>query len=457
MILAKTDVGYEILSDLITRRHVEDDFSLIRSLPEKSSDIVLLSPDPELIKELRNRLECFLEIVPGPFDRKLLHAAKQIGIEPVATNAVHFAAEEDYPLHRLVRAIALNKTLGSLTPGDTATAGPAGLNQPVRCLHTFPTARKRLANTVKIARACHTARDRFRTVFPYYLDKNEDHFALLLSKCRKGIGRRYGKTSKAIEDRLAEELDLIRSKGFVDYFLVVADIVRRRTIHCGRGSGAASLVSYLLGITHVDPIRHNLLFGRFLNPERKDLPDIDIDFPWDERDGLFEEITAHYGAQRLALVSNHVGFRARAAVREVAKVYGIPAAEIKEVTRRMNYWTSRGGQLGEHIKSNPKFHNFPLDPPWPEIIDLSSRLVSLPRNIGTHCGGLVIVPDRVSRYVPVQISAKGRANHPVGKRPGRKGGAGQNRPSRQPLTCRDSRHHRVDSGKYGNEHRLSKL
>ena len=404
VILAGTAAGYEILSDLITRRHIENDFSLIRSLPGKSSDIVLLSADPELLKVLRNRLECFFEIVPGPSDRKLIHAAKEIGIAPVATNAVHFVREDDYPLHRLVRAIDLNKTLGSLAPVETAAPGRWLKSAREMSAH-FPNCPEALANSVKIARACHTAWDRFQTVFPHYLDKNEDHFAILASECRERIGSRYGKTSRAIEDRLAEELDLIRSKGFVDYFLVVADIVRRRPIHCGRGSGAASLVSYLLGITHVDPIRHNLLFGRFLNPERKDLPDIDVDFPWDERDRLFEEITAHYGSQRMALVSNHVGFRARASVREVAKVYGIPASEIKEVTRRMNYWNSRG--IWEHIRSDPKFHNFPLDPPWPEIIGLASRLDSVPRNIGTHCGGVVLVPDRVSRYVPVQISAKG--------------------------------------------------
>jgi error-prone DNA polymerase len=404
VLLARTAAGYEILSEIITRRHTEDDFSLMRSLPEKSSDLVLLSADPELIKPLRNRLECFFEIVPGPSDRKLLHMSNEMGIAPVAANAVHFASREDYPFHRLVRAIDLNKTMGSLAPGETATPGQWLKSAREMSLH-FPNCPQALANTVKIAQACHTAWDRFHTIFPYYLDKNEDHFALLVSECRTGIGRRYGKTSRAVEDRLAEELDLIRSKGFVDYFLVVADIVRRRPIHCGRGSGAASLVSYLLGITHVDPIRHNLLFGRFLNPERKDLPDIDVDFPWDERDGLFEEITAHYGSQRLAMVSNHVGFRARASVREVAKVYGIPAPEIKEVTRRMNYWGSRG--IWEHIKSHPKFRNFPLDPPWPEIIDLALRLESIPRNIGTHCGGVVLVPDRVSKYVPVQISAKG--------------------------------------------------
>lgn len=405
VIIAKTAHGYEILSDLITQRHLGSDFSLPRDLPDQSRDILLLSADPELVKGLRNRLECYLEIVPGPLDRKLIRAAKELGIPPIASNAVHFAHEEDYPLHRLMRAIGLNKTLSTLPPDETARPGQ-WLKSAAQMAGHFPNCPEALAGTIKIAQSCHTAWDHFRTVFPHYLDKNEDHFALLLSKCREGISRRYGCTSQTIEDRLFEELDLIRSKGFVDYFLVVADIVGRRTIHCGRGSGAASLVSYLLGITHVDPIRHNLLFGRFLNPERKDLPDIDVDFPWDERDLLFEEIQNHYGSQRMAIVSNHVGFRGRGSVRETAKVYGIAPSEIKEVTRRMNFW-AHPENLAEHIRTYPKFRDFPLDPPWPEIIGLASRLESLPRNIGTHCGGMVLVPDRVSRYVPVQISAKG--------------------------------------------------
>ena len=404
VILARTPEGYEILSEIITRRHTEKDFSLLQSLPEKTRDLIVLSSDPELLKPLRNRLECFFEIVPGPSDRKLLHIAQEIGIPPAATNAVHFAAKDDYPLHRLLRAINLNKTMGSLAPGDTAAAGQ-WLKSAREMSPCFPGCPEALANTVRIAKACYTHSNRFRTIFPDYRDKNEDHLALLVSECRKGIGPRYGNTNPKVEKRLHEELELISSKGFVDYFLVVADIVRKRTIHCGRGSGAASLVSYLLGITHVDPIRHNLQFGRFLNAERKDLPDIDVDFPWDERDGLFEEITALHGSQRLAFISTHTGFRARASVREVAKVYGIPAAEIKEVTRRLSYWSSRGIQ--KTVSTHPKFQNFHLDPPWPEILDLASRLESIPRNISTHCGGVVIVPDRVSRYVPVQISAKG--------------------------------------------------
>ncbi len=405
IILAKTARGYEIISDLITLCHLDSGFSLIAGLPEKSGDILVLSADPEVIKNLKDRFECFMEVVPGASDRRLIATAKSLGVPPVATNAVHFAREEDFPLHRLARAIALNKTFSTLPDAELASSGQWLKSAREMTAH-FPNCPEALSNTVKIARSCHTTWNHFRTVFPNYRDRNEDHFALLLAQCREGISWRYGKTDETIEARLSKELDLIRSKGFVDYFLVVADIVHRRSIHCGRGSGAASLVSFLLGITHVDPIRHNLLFSRFLNPERKDLPDIDVDFPWDERDALFDEIRDHYGSERLALVSNHVGFGARAAVREVAKVYGIPASEIKEVTCRINFW-SHPERLKEHIKTYPKFRNFPFDPPWPEIIDLASKLETLPRNIGTHCGGMVIVPDRVSRYVPVQISAKG--------------------------------------------------
>jgi DNA-directed DNA polymerase III PolC len=405
VILAKTARGYELLSELNTRRHLSEDFSLARDFPDAPSHLAILSSDPDLIKSLRTKAECRVEAVPGPAGRRALEMANALGVPPVATNAVYFAHPDDYPLHRLVRAIDLNKTLSTL-PHEEVVRPEQWLKSAPWMSNHFPNCEEALANTVALARECLTAWDHFRTVFPHYLDRQGDHFARLLEKCREGIRRRYGETSEVIEGRLSEELELIRSKGYVDYFLVVADIVGRRPIHCGRGSAAASLVSYLLGITHVDPIRHHLLFGRFLNPHRQDHPDIDVDFPWDERDDLLEELRQHYGSERLAMVSNHVGFGARASVREVAKVYGIPAADIKEVTRRMSFWTHPAG-IWKRVKTHPKFLGFPLDPPWPEVIDLAGRLESLPRHLSVHCGGIVLVPDRVSRYVPVERSAKG--------------------------------------------------
>ena len=405
VILAKTPRGYELLSELITRRHLDEDFSLIRSFPDSPGDLAVITASPEIIKALHPGKECWAEIVPGRSDREALRMAHDLGVPPLATNAVHFARPDDYPLHRLVRTIDLNLTLSTLPPGETVRPD-RWLKPAAEMERLFPHCPEALANAVKLAGQCYTGWDYSRTVFPHYKDHPGDHFALLIRKCREGIQWRYGRSNQAVEERLQEELDLIRAKGFVDYFLVVADIVGRRPIHCGRGSGAASLVSYLLGITHVDPIRHHLLFGRFLNPERKDLPDIDVDFPWDERDDLFEELRRYYGNERLALVANHVGFGGRASVREVAKVYGIPAREIKEVTRRMNFWTDPEG-LWDRVRSHPKFKDFPLDPPWPEIIDLAARLESLPRHLSTHCGGAVLVPDRISRYVPLQRNAKG--------------------------------------------------
>lgn len=405
VVLARTARGYELLSDLLSRRHLDENFHLVRAFPEAPEDLAVLSSDPGIVKALRSRAACRVEVVPGPSGRKALHVATALGIPPVATNAVYFAHPDDYPIHRLMRAIDLNRTLSSLPAEETVQPGQ-WLKPEAEMARHFPNAPEALANTGRLAGECLTAWDRFSTVFPSYRDCRDDHFAVLVDRCRQGIIRRYGRTEPAIEERLAEELDLIRSKGYVDYFLVVADIVGSRPIHCGRGSAAASLVSYLLGITHVDPVRHRLLFGRFLNPERKDHPDIDVDFPWDERDDLFDEVRHCHGPERMALVANHTGFAARAAVREVAKVYGIPAPEIREVTRRMSFWT-HPEDLRHRIQNHPKFRGFPLDPPWPEIIDLASRLESLPRHLSTHCGGVILVPDRVSRYVPVQRNAKG--------------------------------------------------
>lgn len=405
VVLVKTEKGYPILSDLISRIHLEKEFPLHEGFPNATQDLAILSSDPELLRNLRSKVECWVEINPGPRGRKAMEVAKALQLPPLASNAVHFAHPGDYPLHRLVRAIDTNSTLSTLPPHETVQPGQ-WLKTPEEMAHHLPYCPEAMANTVKLASECQTAWDFSGTVFPRYEDRNEDHFQVLLEACQEGVRWRYGETGPAIEARLQEELELIRDKGYVDYFLVVADIVRRRPIHCGRGSGAASLVSYLLGITHVDPIRHHLLFGRFLNPQRKDPPDIDVDFPWDERDDLFEEVRKHHGDERFAAVSNHVGFGGRAAVREVAKVYGVPAGEIKEVTRRLSFWTDPEG-IRDRVETHPKFEGFFLDPPWPEIMELASRLQTMPRHLSVHCGGIILTPDPVSRHVPVERSRKG--------------------------------------------------
>ena len=203
---------------------------------------------------------------------------------------------------------------------------------------------------------------------------------------------------------------MIRSKGFAIWFLIVQDIVQQAPRTCGRGSAAASIVSYCLSITHVDPIRHNLFFERFLNAGRQDPPDIDIDFPWDERDRILDYIFAKYGTRRTAMVANHNTLGFRAAIREVAKVYGMAPTELNRFMPRLvrqtefhppptkltlGSWTEKICQaLG-------------LIEPWPEIISIALRLEGCLRNLGVHCGGVIIAPDDIQRYVPIQISSKG--------------------------------------------------
>ncbi len=209
--------------------------------------------------------------------------------------------------------------------------------------------------------------------------------------------------------RIERELDLIEQKGFAPYFLVVDEIVRRSPRTCGRGSAAASVVSYCLGITNVDPIRHHLMFERFLNPGRTDPPDIDVDFAWDERDEVIEWVLNHYGTDRAAMVANHNRFRPRMALRETARVFGLPEPEISAVTHRLPWgWQTDEADGLEHVvRAAPRMAGVALDPPWAEIIRLAERLIGKPRGLSAHCGGVVLTPGRIWERSPIQPSPKG--------------------------------------------------
>jgi DNA polymerase-3 subunit alpha/error-prone DNA polymerase len=161
---------------------------------------------------------------------------------------------------------------------------------------------------------------------------------------------------------------------------------------CGRGSGAASIVSYSLGITNVDPIRHNLYFERFLNPARPDPPDIDVDFAWDERDDLIKRVIERFGKENCARVANHNMFRPRSAFREAAKAYGFGDAEISHIEKQLFHFNDKSSVS---------------DSLWGEILDIAKRIEGLPRGLSMHCGGLVITPERIDRYVPIENSLEG--------------------------------------------------
>ena len=211
--------------------------------------------------------------------------------------------------------------------------------------------------------------------------------------------------------RIEKELTVIRDKGYADYFLVVDEIVRQAPRTCGRGSAAASIVSYCLGITHVDPIRHNLLFERFLNPGRHDPPDIDIDFPWDERPKILEWVFAHYGAHHAAMVANQNTLATRAAMRELAKVYGIPPGEISKalalIQRRADFVDVGPGHDRDNLGGSGVPDTASQNTVAGDSLVGPCQLQGHFRNLGLHPGGVVLVPDEIRRYVPVEISASG--------------------------------------------------
>jgi DNA polymerase-3 subunit alpha/error-prone DNA polymerase len=191
---------------------------------------------------------------------------------------------------------------------------------------------------------------------------------------------------------------------------MVDDIVRQSPRTCGRGSGAASIVAYSLGITNVDPIRYNLMFERFLNPGRTDPPDIDVDFAWDERDEVLDYVFRTYGEKHTAMVATHQTCGARMAIREVARIYGLTEHEISLVTKKIPRFAELSeytSNLEELLRLWPGLKGTALDPPWPDILKDAGCIIGLPRGIGTHPGGVLITPGPIRNEAPVQYSAKG--------------------------------------------------
>ncbi len=408
VLLVRSEDGYANLCRLISARHCDPDFDLIRALREQRRGLIVLSDDADLLKSLGKdgADDLFVEVSPGHGMARCIAFSRRSGIPPVATNRVCLLKEDQFPLHRILRAVALNTKLSRLTPEDTAR-DQSTLCSPRAMIDRFPHAPQAIRNTLRAAERCRTEWPMGRLVFPRFEQMDdEEAFERLRRLTLEGCRRRYGRITQAVQERVDHEMRIIREKDFAHYFLVVADITQRAPRSCGRGSAAASIVAYALGITHVDPIRHCLFFERFLNPGRMDPPDIDVDFAWDERDRVLDYVFARYGHGRAAMVANHNTYGARSALREVAKVFGLPEEEISRVTGKIGYgWRLR--EIWKDLPSHPRMRGLRFDPPWDEILAAAVRLEDHLNHLSVHCGGVVIVPDEVRRYCPVEISASG--------------------------------------------------
>jgi error-prone DNA polymerase len=408
LLLARNHEGYANLCRIISDRHCHQDFDLITSLKERRKGLIIFSDDFTLLKALKKDAieDLFVEMSPGYNIAGCYAFSRKTGIPPLATNRVYLIREDQFPLHRILRAVALNSKLSRLACNDTCREHNF-LNAPQSMIDQFPHAPKAIRNTLEVAERCLMSWDFNRIIFPRFEQMTDrEAYEMLYRATLEGCRRRYGELTPAVKERVEHEMKIIKDKNFAHYFLVVADITKRAPRSCGRGSAAASIVSYALGITHVDPIQHYLFFERFLNPGRMDPPDIDVDFAWDERDGVIDYVFARYGSRRTAMVANHNTYGARSAIREVAKVFGLTEAEISVVTGKIGFgWRLKN--IWRELANHPKMRGIELAKPWDEILHAAVQLEDHLNHLSVHCGGLVIVPDEVRRYCPVEISASG--------------------------------------------------
>jgi error-prone DNA polymerase len=387
-----------VLTELLTDG--EGAYDPVTALQERGWEgLSILSSHADVIDRLaaRERRGLYVQLSYGRPFSALAGFARDRGLPTAAVQDTVFFDDGDERLYPLLRAIDLNTTVEHVPseelPCDLpgALAGgpkPHRFAEPEAVASFFSAVPEATAKMEQIAReADSTGIISPHCIFPAFNGHSEEEtFRELLRLCEAGVQRRYGGMRPDIRERLDYELAIIREKGFASYFLVVRDIVQQCPRTCGRGSAASSIVSYLLGLTHVDPLRYTLFFERFLNRGRKDPPDIDIDFPWDERDATLKYVFEKY-AGHAAMVANHVTFGPRSAIRDPAKALGLPEEEIAELVRAF-----RQG----------RFDDIPS-----YIREAASRIRGAPRNLGTHCGGVVITPGSITDYTHVQTSPLG--------------------------------------------------
>ncbi len=334
----------------------------------------------------------------------------ELGLRTVATNGVVFVEPEGYERHRLLTAIRKNTTLSKL-PAD-ATAHPQcflkSFGQMQQLFHDRPEA---LRASRWMADRCNVRFELGRVHLPEFpVPDGETADSYLRRVVLVGARKRYRQLAPTVRRRIDTELDVIARTGFASYFLVVWDIAReafRRGIPTvGRGSAANSIVSYCLGLTHVCPIRHNLFFERFLHLERKDCPDVDLDFCWRRRDEMLEWVYDRYGHDRVAMICTFQTLALRSSIREVAKVMGLTSEEIGAFTKRLPHFDF--GSIERIVQGMPECRDLPVErEPWKTIVRLAGTIANFPRHLGTHSGGLVVAPRPVTDYLPLQYAAKG--------------------------------------------------
>ena len=350
----------------------------------------------------------------SPGDGRTLREAERIGRElgvPLAaTNSVYFLRPEEHLHHRAVNAIRTGGLLTTVTAPDITT--PEAWFKPATAMQKLlPDHPELLQATLDIAERCDLELTLGKLILPeFVVPKNNNPDSYLAKLAMHGLLKRYGEIKAEAKSRLLHELSVISKWGLAPYFLLVWDIVeeaKRRGIPAvARGSAASSMVTYCLGISCVCPLRWGLYFERFLNEQRGDCPDIDIDICGARRDELLDYVYEHWGAEHVAMIGSFVTMHARLAVREVAKVFGVPPDEVNRFTKRLPHRPVR--EILQAIRDLPECRNLPVDDePWKTILQVALRLDDAPRHMGIHPCGTVISARPLTWLTPLERATKG--------------------------------------------------
>ncbi len=334
--------------------------------------------------------------------------AHELRIPTVATGNVHYTDKADAGLHDVLAAEAANQPLPNPLGRKNAELYLKGPGQMRRLFQRYPEA---YTNAGRIAARCNLDLGLGKLLFPAYpLPPGETAFSLLWKRCFEGAAERYQPLTAEVTARLERELRVIEELGFAEYFLAVRDIVEftlgRGIYYSGRGSAGNSIVSYVLRITDADPIANELLFERFLNPYRRGMPDVDIDFCSARRDEVIQYIYERFGHDRVAMVATVNTVRAPSAVRIVSRAFGFTPEEINGLSRRVPWGSA--AKLGEMLAERPELadHEF-QQPHYRRLVDVAERLSGFPAHLGTHLGGFILSRDPLTDRVPLQWAAKG--------------------------------------------------
>ena len=344
-------------------------------------------------------------------NQSLLRMSQETGIELVATNDVHYTYAEDVKPHDILLCIQTGKKLAD-EDRMRYEGGQYYIKSEEEMKQLFPYALQALENTQKIADRCNVEIEFGVTKLPKY-DVPEGYTSreYLNKLCFDGLKERYPDGDDSLKERLEYELSVIKSMGYVDYFLIVWDFINyARTqgikVGPGRGSAAGSIVSYCLGITSIDPIKYQLLFERFLNPERVSMPDIDVDFCYERRQEVIDYVTRKYGKDCVAQIVTFGTLAARGVIRDVGRVMDLPYAYVDSISKMIPQ--ELGITIDKALKMNPDLKKlYDTDETVTNLIDMAKRLEGLPRHCSMHAAGVVICQKPVDEYVPLSRAADG--------------------------------------------------